>query len=90
MLLEELKKTGVKCVSFTGSGDPLFYPYMDEILKKCHELGLKVGVTSNFAMKISDNLIKKLLSKFFKIIKNVLGKGHHLFSNKLYTLIPLL
>ena len=36
-------------------------PYMDEILKKCHELGLKVGVTSNFAMKISDNLIEQLV-----------------------------
>ena len=50
LLLEELKNTGVKCVSFTGAGDPLFYPYMDEIIHKCHSLGLKVGVTSNMAM----------------------------------------
>lgn len=60
-LLEELKNTGVKCVSFTGAGDPLFYPYMDEILNKCHSLDLKVGVTSNMAMKITDKLIDELI-----------------------------
>ena len=61
LLLEELKNTGVKCVSFTGAGDPLFYPYMDEILQKCHLLGLKSYVTSNMAMKISNKLIEELI-----------------------------
>ena len=62
-LLDELKEVGVEAISFTAVGDPLVYPNIEKIFNKALNLNFKLGLTSNFAMKISDNLIN-LLSHF--------------------------
>ena len=59
-LIKECQEIGVKCISFTGSGDPLIHPNMDQILKTCNEAELKVGITSNFAMNIKEEVIEEL------------------------------
>jgi radical SAM protein with 4Fe4S-binding SPASM domain len=62
-LLDELKDVGVKAVSYVAVGDPLMYPNIDKVLKKSVNLNYDLGLTSNFAMNIKDDLIETL-SKF--------------------------
>ena len=59
-LIDELADMGTLAISFTGTGDPLVYPHMAEILKKIHDRGLQSGVTSNMAMKLKDETIEQL------------------------------
>lgn len=60
ILAEEMKKAGVRVVSFTGAGDPLVYPSIEKLIRRFNELGIGVGITSNFAMEIPDTLIEAL------------------------------
>ena len=59
-LLDELKELDVKAISFVAVGDPLMYPNIDKILKKSTQLGFKLGLTSNFAMNLKDDVIETL------------------------------
>ena len=61
-LIDEMADTGTIAVSFTGAGDPLMYPYMKEVLSSVIKRGLAFGVTSNFAMPLSEEL-RSLLCK---------------------------
>ena len=60
-LLDELKEVGVNAISFVAVGDPLMYPNIDKVLKKSVELGFKLGLTSNFAMNLKDEVIETLV-----------------------------
>jgi len=59
-LIDELADLGTQAISFTGAGDPLVYPYMEEVLRKIRSRGLAAGVTSNIAMPLKDGLIEEL------------------------------
>lgn len=59
-LIDELAQIGTKAISFTGAGDPLVYPHLDEVLQRAHDSGLQCAVTTNFAMPVSDALIEVL------------------------------
>ncbi len=59
-LIKEFKTCGVQAVSFTGAGDPLAYPYMERVLDELHKQEICVGVTSNFSMPISTDLVELL------------------------------
>ncbi len=60
-IIDEFADMGVKACSFTGTGDPLMYPYMLEVLNKVRDRGLVFGVTSNMAMPMSEELISILV-----------------------------
>ncbi|WP_281185267.1 radical SAM protein [Trichlorobacter lovleyi] len=60
MLIDELAEIGTKAISFTGAGDPLVYPHLEEVLQRAHDSGLQYAVTTNFAMPVSDALIEVL------------------------------
>ena len=59
-LTEELKGLGTKAVSFTGAGDPLVYPHIEEVLRKVASNGIQFAITSNFSMPLSDSLLAVL------------------------------
>ncbi len=59
-LLDELKELDVKAISYVAVGDPLMYPNIDRVLKKSADLGFKLGLTSNFAMSLKDEVIETL------------------------------
>lgn len=59
-LIDELADVGTKAISFTGTGDPLVYPYMDQVLKRIRERGIQSAVTSVLAMQIRDSLVMEL------------------------------
>jgi radical SAM protein with 4Fe4S-binding SPASM domain len=60
-LVDELADMGTRALSFTGAGDPLVFPGIDEVLAGIHARGLALGVTSNLAMKLGDGLIEGLV-----------------------------
>ena len=45
--LKDAAIAGVKAVEITGGGEPTLYPYFDELLYHCHNLGLDIGIISN-------------------------------------------
>ena len=59
-LIDEMIRAGTLAVSFTGAGDPLMYPHMAEVLQKIVDNDLAFGVTSNFAMPLSDDVCSLL------------------------------
>lgn len=59
-LIDELAELGTRAISFTGAGDPLVYPKMEQVLQRIRAQGIHFAVTSNLAMKISDALIQEL------------------------------
>jgi len=46
-VLEESKGTGLKEIIPSTMGEPLLYRYFEEILKLCHEYGVKLNLTTN-------------------------------------------
>ena len=79
-LIDELADTGTLAVSFTGAGDPLMYPHMAAVLKRVIERGMAFGVTSNFAMPLSDALCA-LLSKarWLRVSMNAAAEACYLY-----------
>jgi len=70
-LIEELKELGTKAISFTGAGDPLVYPRIEEVFRKVDLSGIQFAVTSNFSMPISDSLLDILCkAKWVRISMN--------------------
>lgn len=59
-LVDELAALGTLALSFTGTGDPLVYPHMAEVLRRSRERGLAVGVTSNLAMPLKEETLDEL------------------------------
>ena len=59
-LLDELKKVGVKAISFVAVGDPLMFPNISKVLKKAIDLKFDLGLTSNFGMPLKDEIIDSL------------------------------
>lgn len=59
-LVDELADAGTKAISFVAIGDPLTYPGIHKVIERAHHHSIHVGVTSNLAMKISDDLVEQL------------------------------
>ena len=55
-LLPDLAENGCKAVTFTGGGEPLLYPEIEECLELTHQLGLVYGLTTNAALPLSPRL----------------------------------
>lgn len=46
-ILDDFKNMGVKSVTFSGGGEPLIYPYIEETLKKTIENGIDLSIITN-------------------------------------------
>lgn len=46
-ILTRFKKLGTKAVTISGGGDPLCHPDINQIIRKCNELGIDVGLVTN-------------------------------------------
>ena len=46
-ILEDFKKMGVKAITYSGGGEPLVYPYIEEALQKNFEDGIDVSIITN-------------------------------------------
>ena len=78
-ILVTAKKHGCKGITITGGGEPLLHPNIKEIVNRCHELGIKVGLVTNGLLlekipynvawcRVSFDPSRKLLPKFKKVI----------------------
>jgi MoaA/NifB/PqqE/SkfB family radical SAM enzyme len=65
-LILDLKRTGVKSVTFTGGGEPLMNPRREEMIRHAAEMGLEMGMVTN---GINLNLLPKTLLSQFKFIR---------------------
>jgi organic radical activating enzyme len=50
-IIQQAKKLGAKSVSLQGSGEPILYKKLKEIISFCKELGLKSFITTNLSTK---------------------------------------
>jgi molybdenum cofactor biosynthesis enzyme MoaA len=46
-ILERFRALGTMAVTISGGGDPLCHPNINEIIRKCKELNLEVGLVTN-------------------------------------------
>ena len=61
-LITDFGRMGIKSVTFSGGGEPLFYPYFIETVVGLFSLGIKIGVLTNGSLlkgKIAETLAKK-------------------------------
>lgn len=45
--IEDFKRLGGKAVTFSGGGEPTLYHYFKEVVNKCKEVGLEIGLMTN-------------------------------------------
>lgn len=58
--LQEAKDVGLKAVTICGSGEPLIYPNIEDLLYKLHDMGLEIGIFTN-ASRMNSCIRKALL-----------------------------
>jgi len=46
-ILTDFKKIGVKAITYSGGGEPLVYPFIEEALKKTLDLGIDLSIITN-------------------------------------------
>jgi organic radical activating enzyme len=46
-ILSRFRKLGTKAVTISGGGDPLCHPRINDIIDKCKDLGIEVGLVTN-------------------------------------------
>lgn len=60
-IVSDMKKMGVKAVTFSGGGEPLVYPYIAETMEKILDAGIDLSIITNGSMLKGRNA--ELLSK---------------------------
>lgn len=46
-IISDFKKIGVKAVTFSGGGEPLLYPYIEEIMEEILQAGIDLSIITN-------------------------------------------
>ncbi|MEM0465174.1 MAG: radical SAM protein [Candidatus Pacearchaeota archaeon] len=46
-ILNDFKEMGVKAITFSGGGEPLIYPYIEEIMQKTLDYGIELSIITN-------------------------------------------
>ena len=46
-IISDFKETGVKAVTFSGGGEPLLYPYIEEIMEAVLQAGIDLSIITN-------------------------------------------
>lgn len=49
-IVDDIKKMGVKAVTFSGGGEPLVYPYITETMEKVLDAGIDLSIITNGSM----------------------------------------
>lgn len=59
-ILTDAAAMGTKAIQLTGGGEPTVHPQFEQVVEKCYELGLEVGLVTN-GVKLSPRVIELLL-----------------------------
>lgn len=46
-IVSDMKKMGVKAVTFSGGGEPLLYPYIEETMERIHDAEIDLSIITN-------------------------------------------
>lgn len=49
-IIDDMEKMGVKAVTFSGGGEPLVYPYIEEAMEKILNAGIDLSIITNGSM----------------------------------------
>lgn len=60
-IIQDFKRIGVKAVTFSGGGEPLLYPYIEETMEAVLEAGIDLSIITNGSLLTGKKA--KLLSK---------------------------
>lgn len=60
-LIDELVSCDVKAVLFAGGGEPLMYPFFVEILERCGDFGLDIGISTNGSLLSNERIRKAII-----------------------------
>ncbi len=58
-LIEEFSSLGVRALTFSGGGEPLCYPHIDEVVRATLSAGIKFGIITNLALNINAELLSQ-------------------------------
>jgi len=61
-LIDELKSKGTRAITFTGSGESLLHPNINDILEKLKDKNIDFGITTNLSVDLDDRLLNNLLN----------------------------
>ena len=77
--LKEAKSAGLKAVTICGSGEPLIYPEIEDLLYSISEIGLDIGIFSNGARLAKDGIRKAVLDTctFIRLSINASNEREH-------------
>ncbi len=56
--IDECKATGLKAITFSGGGEPLSHPEIDQMMQKATDSQIEFGVITNLSVKIDHNILK--------------------------------
>lgn len=59
-IIQDFKDIGVKAVTFSGGGEPLLYPYIEETMKAVLDAGIDLSIITNGSLLVGEKA--KLLS----------------------------
>ena len=62
-IIDKCKALGTKSVTITGGGEPLLYPYINELISYYHTNGIKIGLVTNGILlhTIPEKTINKMI-----------------------------
>lgn len=60
-LIDELVSCDVKAILFAGGGEPLMYPFFVEVLERCGEFGMDIGISTNGSLLSNDRIRKAIV-----------------------------
>lgn len=49
-IVSDMKEMGVKAVTFSGGGEPLVYPYIEEVMERVLQAGIDLSIITNGSM----------------------------------------
>ena len=56
--VDECKAVGLKAITFSGGGEPLSHPEIDQMMEKTIESQIEFGVITNLSVKINHDILK--------------------------------
>lgn len=66
-IVESMKKIDVKAVTFSGGGEPLLYPYINEAMQKIVDAGIDLSIITNGSLLKDESAMILSKSKWVRI-----------------------
>lgn len=76
-IIEDMKKMEVKAVTFSGGGEPLIYPFIEEAMEKILEAGIDLSIITNGSMLAGKKAQILAKAKWVRISIDSIDSGNY-------------